>query len=81
MNKLAITAKDVAIYPIELLHREENLVHRFREEKKNPNIRVKLVLIAEALSVLAEKETIDCAIKVKALAGHMASQMRHKRLT
>jgi hypothetical protein len=80
-REIIITEKDKTLYPEKLIEKEKALLKKFEEEKKHPNIRTRLMLIAEGFALLAEKEAIEAAIKAKTMGNFMKVRIDKKRLT
>ena len=55
-------------YPEQLLKKREILLEKYKEEKNNPNLRTKLILISQTLLMLKEQVLFENANKVKAMA-------------
>ena len=54
-------------YPKEILLERDRLLREMEEEKAKPNFRKKLILLSEALRLLAAQQALEAALKIKSL--------------
>lgn len=66
-------------YPTELCVRRDSLIRAFENEKRTPNIRVRLSLIAKAFNLFAEQLVFENGLKTKALGVVMRDRMQAQR--
>jgi len=61
-------SRKLVVYPDEIVKEQVCLINKFKEEKLEPNIRLRLCLVAEACVLLGKMEIYECELKTKALA-------------
>jgi len=66
-------------YPDSIVKKRAELLERYEEEKKNPNLRTKLVLVAETLMMLKDQSVFESANKIRALAYVEKNRMDRKK--